>query len=139
MLDIKGKTILERQIEVLNACGVKDVAVVRGYKKEAIKLPNVRYYDNDELLARAVGKDTKRVQEEDGVLALRRAESAALDVALSEGGPLTLCRVPLYTNTIVGVWLICSRAVALIRSPPMSSPCCRAWTRSSPCWPCASG
>jgi shikimate kinase len=46
------------------------------------------YYDNDELLARAVGKDTRRVQEEDGVLALRRAESAALDVALSEGGPL---------------------------------------------------
>lgn len=48
MLDIKGKTILERQIEVLNACGVKDIAVVRGYKKDAIKLPNVRYYDNDE-------------------------------------------------------------------------------------------
>jgi shikimate kinase len=46
------------------------------------------YYDNDELLARAVGKDTKRVQEEDGVQALRRAESAALDVALTEGGPL---------------------------------------------------
>ncbi|HWA66944.1 MAG TPA: shikimate kinase [Mycobacteriales bacterium] len=46
------------------------------------------YYDNDELLARAVGKDTRRVQEEDGVLALRRAESASLDVALSEGGPL---------------------------------------------------
>jgi shikimate kinase len=46
------------------------------------------YYDNDQLLARAVGKDTRRVQEEDGVLALRRAESAALDVALSAGGPL---------------------------------------------------
>lgn len=48
MLDIKGKTILERQIEVLNACGVKDVCVIRGYKKDAIKLPNVRYYDNDD-------------------------------------------------------------------------------------------
>jgi shikimate kinase len=46
------------------------------------------YYDNDELLARCVGKDTRRVQEEDGVLALRRAESAALTVALTEGGPL---------------------------------------------------
>ncbi|MGN6473168.1 MAG: shikimate kinase, partial [Mycobacteriales bacterium] len=46
------------------------------------------YYDNDELLARAVGKDTRRVQEEDGIAALRRAESAALSVALSEGGPL---------------------------------------------------
>ncbi|MGK4001927.1 isocitrate lyase/phosphoenolpyruvate mutase family protein [Sorangium sp. So ce1036] len=49
MLDLKGKSILERQIDVLNACGVKDVAVVRGYKKEAIKLPNARYYDNDEF------------------------------------------------------------------------------------------
>ncbi len=47
MLDIKGKTILERQVEVLNACGVKEIAVVRGYKKEAINLPNIRYYDND--------------------------------------------------------------------------------------------
>ena len=46
------------------------------------------YFDNDELLARAVGKDTRRVQEEDGERALRRAESAALDVALTEGGPL---------------------------------------------------
>jgi shikimate kinase len=46
------------------------------------------YYDNDELLARAVGKDTRRVQEEDGLAALRRAESAALTVALDEGGPL---------------------------------------------------
>lgn len=51
MLDIKGKTILERQIEVLNACGVKDIAVVRGYRKEAITVPNVRYYDNDEFAA----------------------------------------------------------------------------------------
>ncbi|MCC6554783.1 MAG: isocitrate lyase/phosphoenolpyruvate mutase family protein [Polyangiaceae bacterium] len=48
MLDIKGKPVLERQIEVLNACGLKDIAVVRGYKKDAIKLPNVRYYDNDD-------------------------------------------------------------------------------------------
>ena len=47
-----------------------------------------RFLDNDELLARAVGKDTRRVQEEDGEPALRRAESRALGVALSEGGPL---------------------------------------------------
>jgi phosphoenolpyruvate phosphomutase len=47
MLDIKGKTVLERQIEVLNSCGIKDIAVVRGYKKEAISLSGVRTYDND--------------------------------------------------------------------------------------------
>ncbi len=47
MLEIKGKTILERQIQVLNECGVKDIVVVRGYHKEQINLPNIRYYDND--------------------------------------------------------------------------------------------
>jgi shikimate kinase len=46
------------------------------------------YYDNDELLARAIGKSTRQVQQEDGLQALRRAESASLDVALTTGGPL---------------------------------------------------
>lgn len=50
MLEIKGQTILERQIHALNECGVKDIVVVRGYKKEQIHLPNVRYYDNDRFL-----------------------------------------------------------------------------------------
>ncbi len=47
LLDIKGKTILERQIAALNECNIKDIALIRGYKKEAIALPNIRYYDND--------------------------------------------------------------------------------------------
>ena len=47
LLDIKGKTILERQIAALNECNIKEIALVRGYKKEAITLPNIRYYDND--------------------------------------------------------------------------------------------
>jgi shikimate kinase len=46
------------------------------------------YYDNDELLRRAVGVDTRTVLERDGEHALRRAESAALTVALTEAGPL---------------------------------------------------
>lgn len=47
LLDIKGKTILERQVSALNECNIKEIALVRGYKKEAITLPNIRYYDND--------------------------------------------------------------------------------------------
>jgi len=47
LLDIKGKTILERQVAALNLCNIKDIALVRGYRKEAITLPNIRYYDND--------------------------------------------------------------------------------------------
>ncbi len=47
LLDIKGKTILERQISALNECAIKDIALIRGYQKESITLPNIRYYDND--------------------------------------------------------------------------------------------
>ena len=46
------------------------------------------YLDNDELLARAVGKDTRRVQQEDGVAALRHDESLALAAALAEPPPV---------------------------------------------------
>jgi len=46
------------------------------------------YYDNDLLLRRASGLDTRALLERRGALALRRAESAALTVALTEAGPL---------------------------------------------------
>jgi phosphoenolpyruvate phosphomutase len=48
MLDIRGRTILERQIDVLNRCSIKDVSVVRGYKKEQIVVAGIRTFDNDE-------------------------------------------------------------------------------------------
>lgn len=48
MLDLKGKTILERQVASLNALNIKDIAVVRGYCGEKINLPNLRYYENAE-------------------------------------------------------------------------------------------
>lgn len=47
MLEIRGRTILARQIEALNASGIRDIAVVRGYRKARIDLPHLRYYDND--------------------------------------------------------------------------------------------
>jgi len=46
------------------------------------------YYDNDELLRRATGSPTRALLEQHGEAALRRAESAALTMALTEGGPL---------------------------------------------------
>jgi phosphoenolpyruvate phosphomutase len=49
MLEVKGRTVLERQIETLRACGIQDVAVVRGYRKETVVAPAVRVYDNDEF------------------------------------------------------------------------------------------
>src|SRR3989449_7536838 len=47
MLEVKGRTILERQVEALHHCGVRDVVVVRGYRKERIALPGLRFVDND--------------------------------------------------------------------------------------------
>jgi len=49
LLDIKGKTILQRQIETLHGVGIYDIAVVRGYKKESINYPHLAYFDNDEF------------------------------------------------------------------------------------------
>ncbi len=48
MLDVKGKTILERQVALLRSCGINDISVVRGYKKDSVaKIPGVHFYDND--------------------------------------------------------------------------------------------
>jgi len=47
LLDIKGKTILKRQIEMLKNVGISDIAIVRGYKKDRINFPNLEYFDND--------------------------------------------------------------------------------------------
>jgi phosphoenolpyruvate phosphomutase len=47
LLDIKGKSILDRQVGALNECNIKDIVLIRGYQKEAITVPNLRYYDND--------------------------------------------------------------------------------------------
>ncbi len=47
LLPIGGKTILQRQLETLKECGIDDIVIVRGYKKEMITYPNARYYYND--------------------------------------------------------------------------------------------
>lgn len=47
MLDVKGRSILERQVETLGHVGIRDVVVVRGYKKEQVTVPGVRFVDND--------------------------------------------------------------------------------------------
>jgi phosphoenolpyruvate phosphomutase len=47
MLEVRGRTILERQLQATRGCGIHDIAVVRGYMKDCINLPSVRYYDNE--------------------------------------------------------------------------------------------
>lgn len=48
MIEIAGKPLLERTVDTLRSIGIKDITVVRGYRKEAVQLPGLTYVDNDE-------------------------------------------------------------------------------------------
>jgi len=48
MIPLKGKPILQRQIETLNHCGIKDITVIRGFRSEDITVDGVNYVNNDE-------------------------------------------------------------------------------------------
>jgi phosphoenolpyruvate phosphomutase len=47
MLDIRGQPLLRRLVSTLRDSGVRTIAVVRGYRKEAVDLPSVTFADND--------------------------------------------------------------------------------------------
>lgn len=49
MINIQGAPILAHIVDAYNAVGIKDITVVRGYKKEAVTLPNLTYLDNDDF------------------------------------------------------------------------------------------
>ena len=46
MLDVGGRTILQRQIETFHSCGISEITVIRGYKKEVINYTGVKYIYN---------------------------------------------------------------------------------------------
>ena len=46
LLDIGGRTILQRAIDALRQNGIEEIAVVRGYRSELINYPDVIYYEN---------------------------------------------------------------------------------------------
>ncbi len=49
MVKIQGAPILSHIVDAYNAVGIKEIVVVRGYKKEAVNLPNLTYVDNDDF------------------------------------------------------------------------------------------
>lgn len=46
MLNVLGKSIIERQIEVYKSCGISDISIVRGYCGEKINYSEINYYEN---------------------------------------------------------------------------------------------
>ncbi len=49
MLNFKGKTVIERQIEMYRKCGINDIIVIRGFAAGKIQYEGIKYYMNDDF------------------------------------------------------------------------------------------
>ena len=47
MIDVRGQSLLQRLVSTLGDSGLRDVTVVRGYRKEAVAVPGIKTVDND--------------------------------------------------------------------------------------------
>lgn len=47
MVDVRGKSLLQRLVSTLSESGVRDTTVVRGFRKTAVQAPGVHVVDND--------------------------------------------------------------------------------------------
>lgn len=75
MLPFEGKTLIERQVEVLRSVGVNEIIIVTGYRAERISYAGVRYFHNPEY------GSTNMVET---LLCARDAMDGALVVAYSD-------------------------------------------------------
>ena len=48
MLDFGGKTLLQRQLASYKKCGIKDISLIKGYKKEKINYKGIKYFENND-------------------------------------------------------------------------------------------
>ena len=48
MLDFGGKTLLQRQLDSYKKNGIKDISLIRGYKKEKINYKGIKYFENND-------------------------------------------------------------------------------------------
>jgi len=47
MIDVRGQSLLQRLVNIFAASGMRDVTVVRGYRKDAVNVKGVKTVDND--------------------------------------------------------------------------------------------
>lgn len=47
LLNIQGKPLIKHTIDLFEERGIRDISIVRGYKKERYPFQNVNYFDND--------------------------------------------------------------------------------------------
>ena len=91
MIKIQGTPILAHIVDAYNAVGIKDITVVRGYKKEAVTLPNLTYLDNDEFA------ETGELDSLSKALSARKGQAKDLiisygDVLFNKYIPQALCQ-----------------------------------------------
>ncbi len=91
MIKIQGTPILAHIVDAYNAVGVKDITVVRGYRKEAVNLPNLIYLDNDEFA------ETGELDSLNKALSARKGQAKDLiisygDVLFNKYIPQALCQ-----------------------------------------------
>ena len=78
MVPIQGLPILSHIVDAYNTIGVKNITVVRGYKKEAVSLPHLTYVDNDdfagtgELVSLFKALQSKNGDFQDTIISIRR-------------------------------------------------------------------
>ena len=49
MLDFGGKTLLQRQLDAYKKNSIKEIAVIKGYKKEKINYTGIKYFENTDF------------------------------------------------------------------------------------------
>ena len=49
MLKFGNSTLLERQLKAYRECGINNISVIRGYKKEKINYEGLKYYENTDF------------------------------------------------------------------------------------------
>ena len=49
MLDFGGKTLLQRQIDAYKQNGIKDISLIKGYKKNKINYKGIKYFSNTDF------------------------------------------------------------------------------------------
>jgi phosphoenolpyruvate phosphomutase len=78
LVRVHGKPLMEHIVDAYNAVGIKDITVVRGYRKEAFDLTGLRYVDNDAYA------DTGELWSLDLALKEARGEDQALVVSYGD-------------------------------------------------------
>ena len=49
MVEIFGKSMIERQIEIFRNCGIDDISIVTGYQSEMIDFPGINFFHNEQF------------------------------------------------------------------------------------------